>query len=158
MEDVTLIGATFLTEDEAFLSLDKAMQAVKGIAMFHAPFWDSPRLTEGGDLHGPIIGQLDPVLNMTKAFMKAGWSRCMQRMTGRIPDDVIKRGSSLIQIVQRLHDSMAMKPNTICHGDCHLENSYLQPAKNDLGWEIGFYDFQLLRRANGAIDLASFLR
>ena len=157
MEDVTASGATFLTEKEEFHSLEKAKQAVKGIAMFHAPFWDSPRLAEGGDLHDPIIGQLDPVLNMTETFMKAAWPRTMERMRGNIPDEVIARGSALIQVVQRLHDSMAVKPNTICHGDCHLENAYLYPAKNELGWEIGFYDFQLLRRGNGAIDLATFL-
>uniref|UniRef100_A0A7S2S9N1 CHK kinase-like domain-containing protein n=1 Tax=Mucochytrium quahogii TaxID=96639 RepID=A0A7S2S9N1_9STRA len=160
MEDVTQSGASFLTEKDVLTTVEELKQVAYGIASFHGQFWDSPRLEHGGDL-SHIIQQTDPILDMTREFMQAGWNSCVNRMGNRMPKRLRKQGKLLIPIAQRLHDYMGGyrggAPQTIVHGDCHLENAYfIKTDGNKVGWELGLYDFQILRRGNGAIDLASF--
>lgn len=158
MEDVTLKGARMLTEDDEITSVEEASYAMRSIASFHGPFWDLPP-----NKCTLIVNQNDPVLGLTSEFMKAGWDQAVAKMGSRMPKDLSQRGKLLIQISQRLHDYMSGgfggAPCTIVHGDCHLSNSFKIPVdpNDESKYELGLYDFQMLRRGNPMLDLASFL-
>jgi len=154
MGDVSLEQkAEFQTEANPLKTLAQAREIVRGIASFHGPF-RGPVVDERFE---SIIRQDDDLLDMTAEAMRHGWKSCVSKMGDRMPKRLVEEGEALIQIAQRINDYLA-EPACLVHGDCHLENCYLVPAENnEARFELGLYDFQLLRRGNGAIDLATFL-
>ena len=157
MEDVSAGSATFTTERDDLSSMIEAEEIVRGVARFHAPYNDSVRFEKGGDLDW-VIFQSDPIMCMTGQFMNAGWKTFVDRL--ELPDEIVKNGRLLLPIAQDLHDVMGARdaPQTLVHGDCHLENSYFVPnPENEAGFDLGLYDFQLLRKGKGAMDLATYI-
>eukprot|EP01065_Artemidia_motanka_P023707 TRINITY_DN2837_c0_g1_i1.p1 TRINITY_DN2837_c0_g1~~TRINITY_DN2837_c0_g1_i1.p1 ORF type:complete len:705 (+),score=123.35 TRINITY_DN2837_c0_g1_i1:768-2882(+) len=132
----------------------EAVAAVRALATFHARFWQSPRLRLGGDLSW-VVSQDDPRLSLPGTFMKAGWKAFLRRLGGRLPDYVVERGLSLAPHAKAVQDWQAQAPWTLVHGDAHLENMLFRDAAG--GVEVGLYDWQLMRRGKGMLDVAHFV-
>lgn len=159
-------GVRFRREREPLATWAEAEAGVRALAAFHARFWGSPRLAPRGDLSW-IIHQRSPLLSTNVPFMRLGWPRFIKRIGDRIPADVRQRGALLVPISQRIHDALASggsfggfgggggAPDTVVHGDFHLENAYFSPAVDaETTDPWGIYDLQMMRIGKGAIDLA----
>jgi len=70
-----------------------------------------------------------------------------------LPDDVRELGpEAVVDMWARFVSSLADDPVTLLHGDAHIGNTYVL-----LDDDIGFLDWQVLRRGNWSHDVGYFL-
>ena len=143
----------FVRENDS-CDTNRALNVVTSLAQFHATFWNSPP-----DF---IIPQNEPRLTLTGVAMKGSWNKFVSRLHDRLPQDILKRGLSLHKIALKIQDRLSTGPQTITHGDCHLENMFFiisKQTKDGVGVDdkVGLYDWQLMRRGRGMLDIANFI-
>ena len=109
----------FVRENDS-CDTNRALNVVTSLAQFHATFWNSPP-----DF---IMPQNEPRLTLTGVAMKGSWNKFVSRLHDRLPQDILKRGLSLHKIALKIQDRLSTGPQTITHGDCHLENMFLSLA------------------------------
>jgi aminoglycoside/choline kinase family phosphotransferase len=154
LEDLRLRDVRFC---HASHPLDYAQCAafLDGIARFHAQWWNHRDLDDGGEL-GWILPQL-------RNLGEGGYrSRVLQPelWTAELWDEflALPRCAAIPRALHdrerlraglnRLGDRIATMPVTLCHGDTHLGNLYL-----DADGTAGFRDAQV-RRSSWAMDVA----
>eukprot|EP01062_Namystynia_karyoxenos_P056011 TRINITY_DN4698_c0_g2_i1.p1 TRINITY_DN4698_c0_g2~~TRINITY_DN4698_c0_g2_i1.p1 ORF type:complete len:978 (+),score=292.98 TRINITY_DN4698_c0_g2_i1:81-2936(+) len=130
----------------------EGLAVVRALAKFHATFWQSPRLEPGGDLSW-VISQQDPRLSLPGPFMKAGWKAFLRRLGGRVPLSIERSGLSIAPHAKAIQDWQGEQPWTLAHCDAHLENITFRESDG----AVGLYDWQLMRRGKGMIDVAHFV-
>lgn len=148
-EDVALRGdVTFYNADdecpkahaEAFIDL---------LANLHGRFWRSPRFdsdlswleTYARRPGGPFMQQLFT------------WSeRRFMAQDREVPEEVRRLTKTYVQNQGRLVKVWESMPQTLCHGDTHLGNTFSNPDGS-----AGVYDWQVFHKMNGLRDVAYFL-
>ncbi|CDO31332.1 aminoglycoside phosphotransferase [Mycolicibacterium vulneris] len=147
-EDITLRGAR-VPDAVAGLSVEQADQLLATLSRVHAPFWESPRLREEGDLawlQHPQTGGFAQFLRtngfqIIRAFLEIPYKKELLDAAGEDAD-------SMEAAFWALQASVAAGPVTLLHGDPHPRNTYTLP-----GGQMGVLDWQLVRRGSWSHDV-----
>jgi hypothetical protein len=151
MEDLSLRGATFPSALKGLPLASLRGLLVRTLAPLHATHWRSPRFEVGRDLSwvptvtsggmAPVFGSLG--LGLIRDHLRRNeFERDLLKPLGRTVDQ-------LWQGLRHADTALAADPVTLCHGDCHVGNTYLLPDGT-----AGLYDFQLTLQASWARDVS----
>ena len=148
MEDLLARGADPLDATRP-LTAEEAATGLRGLARLHSRYW------------GRV--EVEPDLSWVQPFLPSeGWLKPMRRA---IAPAIEQSGSAIPDAVRSLSDAqlveiwtqsiatLAIGPQTLLHGDPHLGNTYLLPDG-----ELGFLDWQVVRRGYWAHDVGYFLQ
>jgi len=130
------------------LTPEQALSGVRGLARMHKKYWGE-RLSDEARLDW--VEPFVPWDGMQYAPLPAA----LERLSADTPAAVM--ALSIDQLVEDIWKpyirSLTRAPQTLLHGDPHIGNTYLLP-----GGEVGFLDWQVLRRGNWSLDLGYFLQ
>lgn len=150
LEDLSDRGVTF-PHVNVPTSVKRMQSLLDQLAILHARYWNSPRLAEAsGWLESHVKGHIhDQFLalrpHVTRQLAAEQFKREMVERTGTDAD-------SLFRQVQRLQQHQATLPQTLCHGDTHIGNTYRLP--DDTG---GLFDWQLASQGFCLHDISYLL-
>jgi hypothetical protein len=153
-EDIGLRGGPglgevrfFNADDECPLEHAEAMMDL--LATLHGRFWRSPRFS--GDLAWLETYSRRPGYPfMTQAFKLSEWKFMAQDR--EVPDAVRSLTKTYVRNQPALVKVWEAMPQTLCHGDDHLGNTFSNPDGT-----AGIYDWQVFHKQNGLRDVAYFL-
>ncbi len=147
MEDVTARGAD-PRDSTRPLTVDQAASGVRGLARLHSKYWGD-RLSAH-----PALGWVEPFVafeGLEYAPLEIAYERLGDTVPAEIP--TLNGKDLFVDIWARYITTLTQSPQTLLHGDPHIGNTYVLP--ND---DIGFLDWQMVRRGNFALDLGYFLQ
>lgn len=147
MEDVVARGADPRDATRP-LNLDEAAQGVRGLARLHGAFW-------GERISGnPALRWVEPFVPFAGLEL-APLEVAYQRLGSSVPAEITAMsGVDLFgDIWARYIRTLTRGPQTLLHGDPHIGNTYVLPDG-----EVGFLDWQMVRRGNFSLDLGYFLQ
>ncbi|MEX0665726.1 MAG: phosphotransferase [Acidimicrobiia bacterium] len=150
IEDLAAVGCRFPRPGDDDVA-EWGGSLVEELARLHAPFWDSPRLQQGGDLvwvtnggrtgrnvpKGSGGGYIGLALEQFGDEMGSAFRRLAELYmanAARIMEDVLDEGTP-----------------TLIHGDPHLGNLFID------GTKVGFLDWAMLDRRTGMRDVSYVL-
>lgn len=146
MEDVTTRGADPLNATRA-MTVEQATNGLRALARLHSKYWGDGVANE-------------PALQWVQPYVAWG------RMGSKIPDAIEFMGDSCpdevraMTVKEIIEDtwvpyigSLGTSAQTFLHGDAHIGNTYLLPDD-----EVGFLDWQVVRRGNWSVDVGYFLQ
>jgi hypothetical protein len=147
-EDITLRGAQ-VPDAVTGLSVEQVEELLRTLCQVHAPFWGSPRLTDGGDLswlQHPVTGGFADFLHangfaIIRAFLDISYKKALLDAAGTDKD-------ALEAAFWKLEERVARNPITLLHGDPHPRNTYALPDGR-----MGVLDWQLVRRGSWSHDV-----
>jgi aminoglycoside phosphotransferase (APT) family kinase protein len=148
MEDVTARGCEPRDATRPMTTAQVA-NGLRGLARLHSRYWQlsaesHPELA-WVQTWAATEGYLDP--------LRRRMPSALERAAGHMPEQVFAiGGDALVEFAGRFIASLAQAPLTLLHGDPHIGNTYVLP--ND---DIGFLDWQVLRRGNWSHDVGYFL-
>ena len=146
MEDISVRGAD-PRDSTRPLTVDQAAHGVRALGRLHGSYWGD-RLERQAALRW-----VDPFVAW--GGMGGGIARSIEKAGDTIPAEV--RAMSGEQIVgnywTRYIGTLGAGPATLLHGDPHIGNTYVLPDG-----DVGFLDWQVLRRGNFSLDLGYFLQ
>lgn len=154
MEDLSLRGAKFPSALSGLPLASLRSLLVRTLAPIHAAHWRSSRFESGRDLAWtPTVssGGMAPVFRtlgfglIRDHLGRNEYERELLKPLGRTVEQ-------LWEGLLRADAALSQDPVTLCHGDCHVGNTYLLPNGN-----AGLYDFQLTLRAAWARDVSYIL-
>jgi hypothetical protein len=147
MEDLAVRGAD-MRDATRPMTVEQVANGVGGLARLHARFWGSRVLDE------PALDWLEPFTPW-----EGMGSAPIERAFARLGDDASEQVTSLT-ITNLIEDvwkpyirTLTSSPQTLLHGDPHIGNTYLLP-----NGDVGFLDWQVVRRGNWSLDLGYFLQ
>ncbi len=147
MEDLTARGADPRDATRP-LTPQQALSGVRGLARMHGKYWGE-RLS--GDANLDWVEPFVPWDGMQYAPLPAA----LEKLSSDTPAEVM--ALHIDQLVDEIWKpyirSLTRAPQTLLHGDPHIGNTYLLP-----GGEVGFLDWQVLRRGNWSLDLGYFVQ
>jgi Phosphotransferase enzyme family len=145
MEDITARGGDPRDATQP-LTREQAAKGLRGLARLHSAYWGD-RLDRQS-----ALGWVEPMRAWTG--MARGIDIGLERAGDTIPSAVRDltgeqiEGNYWASFVATLADAP-----TLLHGDPHIGNTYVLPDDN-----VGFLDWQVLRRGNFSLDLGYFLQ
>ncbi|WP_409435197.1 phosphotransferase [Mycobacterium sp. SMC-14] len=148
MEDITVARGAQPCDATRPLTIDEAAQGVRGLARLHGAFW-------GERISGnPALGWVEPFVPFAGLEL-APLEVAHQRLGDSVPSEITAMtGTELFSDTwARYIRSLARGPQTLLHGDPHVGNTYLLPDG-----DVGFLDWQMVRRGNFSLDLGYFLQ
>jgi Phosphotransferase enzyme family len=148
MEDVTKRGADPRDATRP-MSVDQVANGLQGLARLHSQYWGFSGLTH------PNLAWVQ-TWEATAGFASGLIDRVpagLERGSSVLLEEVRQLDSrAIVDLWARCVDSLARDPVTLLHADPHIGNTYVLP--ND---DIGFLDWQVLRRGNWSQDVGYFL-
>ena len=147
MEDVVARGAD-PRDSTRPMTVDQVASGVRGLARLHSEYWGD-RLTEN-----PALGWVEPFVafdGLQYAPLHIAHERLGDTVSAEIP--ALSAEELFVDIWARYIATLTTSPQTLLHGDPHIGNTYVLP-----GDEVGFLDWQLVRRGNFSLDLGYFLQ
>jgi hypothetical protein len=148
MEDVTKRGADPRDATRP-MTAAQVTNGLQGLARLHSQYWGFSEVTQP-DLDwvqtwaatdGFAAGLIDRIPTGLELAARV------------LPEEVRQLDTpAIVGIWARCVDSLARDPMTLLHADPHIGNTYVLP--ND---DIGFLDWQVLRRGNWSQDVGYFL-
>ncbi|WP_373692525.1 phosphotransferase [[Mycobacterium] kokjensenii] len=147
MEDVVARGADPRDATRP-LSLDEAAHGVRGLARLHGAFW-AQRITEN-----PALAWVEPFVPFAGLEL-APLEVAYERLADSVPSEITSMtGAELFgDTWARYIRSLTRGSQTLLHGDPHIGNTYVLPDG-----DVGFLDWQMVRRGNFSLDLGYFLQ
>ena len=146
MEDISARGAD-PRDSTRPQTIDQAANGVRALARLHGAYWGQ-RLTRQ-----TALAWVDRFVAWPG--MGGGIAKSMEKAGDTIPPEV--RAMTDKQIVgdhwTRFIATLTDGPATLLHGDPHIGNTYVVP-----GDDVGFLDWQVLRRGNFSLHLGYFLQ
>jgi hypothetical protein len=145
MEDVVARGAHPRDATRPF-SINQAANGLRGLARLHSQFWGER-------------GARDPALDWLSPYnlwpgLGPAIPIALDRLGDTVPPDVHELGRQIVDDHWvRFIGTLSTSPQTLVHGDAHIGNTYVLP--ND---DVGFLDWQVVRRSNWSIDVGYFLQ
>jgi len=145
MEDITARGGDPRDATRP-MTIDQLRHGVRGLARLHSAFWGA-RFEQFRQL-----SWVDPFVAWRG--MAAGIDIGLSRVGDTIPLDVQRlTGKEIMRdIWVPFVATLATGGQTLLHGDAHIGNTYV------LSYDVGFLDWQVVRRGNPAVDLGYFLQ
>jgi hypothetical protein len=150
LEDLRGRGATFGSAVKP-ISLESVRSLLDQLARLHARYWASPELTSSLSwMEAHTRGDLHLMFNTPQAAPKfiadqveaVQFKREMVQRLGTTADGLFQG----FQLVQR---HQARLPQTVCHGDTHVGNTYILPDGRG-----GLLDWQLTSQGHAAHDIS----
>lgn len=150
LEDLRERGASFPNVTSS-VSLGEVRALLDVLAALHARYWQSPELAGRLSAIQPhIAGELfrffmapDSVPALVRSEIAT--EQFKRELVAAIGTDE----ASLYDAVRRVQHHQAGLPFTLCHGDCHIGNTYLLPGERG-----GLLDWQLTARGYCMHDFA----
>ncbi len=148
MEDLTQRGADPRDATRP-MTVEQVASGLRGLAKLHSAYWGINRKTH-------------PHLGWIKTWKPAqGWlvglakriPTGLERGAGILPGPIASLGTAgILDFWVRYVGTLSKGPVTMTHGDAHIGNTYVLP-----GGEVGFLDWQVVRRGNWSQDVGHFL-
>lgn len=147
MEDVVARGAD-PRDSTRPMTIDQVASGVRGLARMHSEFWGE-RITRN-----PALGWVEPFVAFA-GLEYAPLHIAHERLGDTVPAEIpALSGTELfVDIWARYIGTLTTSPQTLLHGDPHIGNTYVLPDD-----EVGFLDWQMVRRGNWSLDLGYFLQ
>jgi Phosphotransferase enzyme family len=145
LEDLTASGCTFPTPLDADIE-GRARDIVHQLTALHAQYWDSPRLTAGGDLAWlaeRVRNQGGGGAHYIKRAVDTIGDR-FDESFHRIADFYLEHGPEVAAL-------WFQGTPTLIHGDAHIGNLFVDTAA---GGRTGFLDWAVVCAAPGVRDVA----
>lgn len=145
MEDVTARGGDPRDATRP-MTVDQAANGLSGLARLHSAFW--------GDqlVNNPALDWVAPY--RTWPGMGPAIPIALKRLRDTIPASM--RSLTAEQILDdywaRFIATLTTSTQTLLHGDPHIGNTYVLPD------DVGFLDWQVVRRGNWSLDVGYFLQ
>jgi hypothetical protein len=157
LEDLTRREVSFCGAHKP-LSYPQVARFLDAQARYHAHWWDSPKLADGGEFDW-ILPQLRNLSEggyrsrvlQPELWEPATWERFLALPRCAAVPRSLHDPARLRQALIRLGERQALSPPTLSHGDTHLGNLYIEPDGAP-----GFLDAQI-RRSSWAQDVAYHL-
>eukprot|EP00041_Stephanoeca_diplocostata_P014846 m.280529 g.280529 ORF g.280529 m.280529 type:complete len:485 (+) comp19826_c0_seq5:164-1618(+) len=152
MEDLRIRRASFPTAVDSLPVETVQRLLTTTLAQLHSKFWNSERLDDScgdlGWLPTPVKGGMHEVFCSVGEGLIADHLR-RNTFERELIAPLNLTVAQLWQGLQIAEEELNQAPRTVCHGDCHVQNTYV------LGdGTVGLFDFQLALRANWARDVA----
>jgi aminoglycoside phosphotransferase (APT) family kinase protein len=146
MEDVVARGAD-PRDSTRPMSIDQVASGARGLARMHSAYWERVE-------SNPALGWVEPFVAF-EGLEYAPLHIAHERLGDTVPAEIpALSGTELfVDIWARYIGTLTKSPQTLLHGDPHIGNTYVLP--ND---EVGFLDWQMVRRGNWSLDLGYFLQ
>jgi hypothetical protein len=130
------------------LTVEQAVTGVRGLGRMHGKYWGE-RLSNQSQLDW-----VEPFLPWD-GMEWAPLPEAQKRLGPQTPSEVMSLtiGELVNDIWKPFIRSVTRAPQTLLHGDPHIGNTYVLPDG-----EVGFLDWQVLRRGNWSLDLGYFLQ
>lgn len=147
MEDVVARGADPRDATRP-LTVEQAASGVRGLAALHGAYWGD-RLVAATEL-----AWVDRFVAWA-GVMGKGIDIGIELAGDRLPAEVRALTGDQLEADHwaRYIGTVDTGPATLLHGDAHVGNTYVLP-----GDELGFLDWQVLRRGDHVLDLGYFLQ
>ena len=150
MEDVVARGGD-PRDSTRPMSVEQVANGVRGLARLHSAFWGD-RLTDN-----PELSWVEPFVAF-EGMQYAPLHIARERLGDTVAAEVLAlTGEQLfIEIWARYIATLTGSPTstqTLLHGDPHIGNTYVLPDD-----DVGFLDWQMVRRGNWSLDLGYFLQ
>jgi aminoglycoside phosphotransferase (APT) family kinase protein len=147
MEDVVARGAD-PRDSTRPMSVDQVASGVRGLARLHSAYWGD-RLSSH-----PALGWVEPFVAF-QGLEYAPLHIAHERLGETVPAEILAlTGTELfVDIWARYIGTLTTSPQTLLHGDPHIGNTYVLPDD-----QVGFLDWQMVRRGNWSLDLGYFLQ
>lgn len=148
-EDLKLRGAVrfYNADDEAPKEHAEAMMDL--LAKLHGRFWNSPRFSS--DLSWLKTYSQRPGYPFMWALFRFSDHKYVARHE-TLPESIKKLTRQYAQNQGRFTRIWEAMTPTLCHGDCHLGNTFGNPDGT-----AGIYDWQVFHKMNGLRDFAYFM-
>ena len=148
MEDLTRRGADPRDATRP-MTVDQVAHGLRALARLHSRYWGLSRKTH-------------PQLHWVKTWKPGkGWQIGLrkripiglQRGAQTLPKVVLDlSGDAIVDLWSGYVRTLSTGPMTLLHGDAHIGNTYVLPDG-----DVGFLDWQVLRRGNWSQDVGYFL-
>jgi aminoglycoside phosphotransferase (APT) family kinase protein len=147
MEDVVARGAD-PRDSTRPMTVEQVASGVRGLARLHSAFWGD-RLTGNR-----ALGWVEPFVAF-EGMQYAPLHIARERLGDTVPAEIsTMTGEQLfIDVWARYIGTLTRAPQTLLHGDPHIGNTYVLPDD-----DVGFLDWQMVRRGNWSLDLGYFLQ
>jgi hypothetical protein len=147
MEDVVARGAD-PRDSTRPMTIDQVASGVRGLARMHSEFWGE-RITRN-----PALGWVEPFVAFA-GLEYAPLHIAHERLGDTVPAEIpALSGTELFVDIWACYiGTLTTSPQTLLHGDPHIGNTYVLPDD-----EVGFLDWQMVRRGNSSLDLGYFLQ
>jgi hypothetical protein len=147
MEDVVARGAD-PRDSTRPMTVDQVATGVQGLARMHSRYWGE-RMTSD-----PAPEWVEPFLTFA-GLEYAPLHIAHDRLGDTVAAEILAlSGTELfVDIWARYIGTLTTSPQTLLHGDPHIGNTYVLPDD-----EVGFLDWQMVRRGNWSLDLGYFLQ
>ena len=148
MEDITTRGGDPRDATRP-MTVDQVANGLRGLARLHSQYWGF-----SGTTHPELawVQTWAPKEGFALA-LKAGVPIGLERGADYLPDEMRQLDPErIVSVWARLVSSLAHDPMTLLHADAHIGNTYVLPDD-----DIGFLDWQVLRRGNWSHDVGYFL-
>ena len=147
MEDVVARGAD-PRDSTRPMTVDQVASGVRGLARLHSEYWGA-RLTGNSALEW-----VEPFVAF-EGMQYAPLHIAHERLGDTAPAEILAlSGVELfVDIWARYIGTLTKAPQTLLHGDPHIGNTYVLPDD-----DVGFLDWQMVRRGNWSLDLGYFLQ
>ncbi|HJR19288.1 MAG TPA: phosphotransferase [Actinomycetota bacterium] len=145
LEDLNARGITFGRATSP-ITLDVAALALDDMALYHALWWESPRL----DPLARFPGVLEPII--LYLLGPENWAACMERPRAAAVTGELRDHDRVLAAVQMMWERNKEAPRCFIHGDPHLGNMYFEPDGSP-----GFLDWQGAMCGTWAHDVTYFL-
>jgi Ser/Thr protein kinase RdoA (MazF antagonist) len=147
MEDVVARGAD-PRDSTRPMTVDQVATGVRGLARMHSEFWGE-RITGN-----PALGWVEPFVAFA-GLEYAPLHIAHERLGDTVPAEIpAMSGTELfVDVWARYIGTLTTSPQTLLHGDPHIGNTYVLPDD-----QVGFLDWQMVRRGNWSLDLGYFLQ
>ncbi len=146
MEDLLLRGCDPRDATRP-MTIEQTANGVRALARLHSAFW--------GDRFSnyPQLSWVEPFVAWRG--MATGIDIGLERAGDRVPPAVQKlTGKDIMRDVWApFIGTLTQGGQTLLHGDAHIGNTYLTPDD-----QVGFLDWQVVRRGNPCIDLGYFVQ
>lgn len=141
MEDLLSKGAKF-NNIHSSLTYRQAAGFLDAFARYHAHYWNSEELREGGAFAWTV-----PLLSgfliddyFGRATTSPAWEKYLGMPRGTTLPRKFKDGARMLEAARNLFEFQKSTPWCIIHGDCHFGNTYLYPDGSP-----GFVDWNIKR-------------
>jgi aminoglycoside/choline kinase family phosphotransferase len=146
MEDLTRRPVT-LNDCESPLTVEQVADGVAQLAAMHAAFWADDKL--GAD----SISDLSSVAPLMMFLVQPDhFDDYISRERAAYLPGALKNREGIAAALSAMFHCDRQLPNTLCHGDAHLGNTFLDPDGR-----VGFLDFQGVGRGPYIWDITYFL-
>jgi aminoglycoside phosphotransferase (APT) family kinase protein len=130
------------------LTVDQAATGVRALGRLHGRYWGERVLRH------PRLTWLEP-FRPFDGLQYAPLPSALERLDEDTPEEVLSL--TIDQLVESIWKpyirTLTTSVQTLLHGDPHIGNTYVTPDD-----EVGFLDWQMVRRGNWSLDLGYFLQ